>query len=72
MAEEKRPLKSTTRTFDTTKGRVDYVKLSDLIAPNLLQLLDDITDGKYQKQTFDEVLIKKIPSSNYKIGRAHV
>ena len=59
MATEKRSLKSTTRTFDTTQGMLDYAKLADLVAPRLLQLLDDITDGKYLNQTFDEELIKK-------------
>lgn len=58
MAEEKRPLKSTTRTFNTTEGDLTYAELSDLIAPKLLQLLDDITDGKYLNKTFDEKLIQ--------------
>lgn len=58
MATEKRPLESTTRTFDTTKGKLTYAELSDLVAPKLLQLLDDITDGKYLNQIFNENLIK--------------
>ena len=58
MATEERPLESTTRTFDTTKGKLTYVELSDLIAPKLLRLLDDITDGKFISQPFDEKLIK--------------
>ncbi len=58
MATEERPLESTTRTFDTTKGKLTYAELSDLIAPKLLQLLDDITDGKHLDSTFDEALIK--------------
>lgn len=58
MATEKRPLESTTRTFDTTKGKINYAELSDLIAPKLLKLLDNITDGKYLNQPFDEKLIK--------------
>lgn len=58
MATEKRPLESTTRTFDTTKGKINYAELSDLIAPKLLKLLDDITDDKYLNRPFDEELIK--------------
>ena len=58
MATEKRPLESTTRTFNTTKGKINYAELSDSIAPKLLKLLDDITDGKYLNQPFDEKLIK--------------
>ena len=58
MATEERPLESTTRTFDTTKGKLTYGELSDLIAPKLLRLLDDITDGKFISQPFDEKLIK--------------
>ena len=58
MAAEERPLESTTRTFDTAKGKLTYAELSDLIAPKLLQLLDDITDGKYLDKPFDEELIK--------------
>ena len=58
MVAEKRPLESTTRTFDTIKGELTYAELSDLIAPKLLQLLDDITDGKYLDMPFDETLIK--------------
>ncbi len=58
MAAEERPLESTTRTFDTTKGKLTYAELSDLIAPKLLQLLDDITDGKHLDSPFDEALIK--------------
>ena len=62
MAAEKRPLESTTRTFDTVKGKITYVELSDLIAPKLLQLLDEITDEKFTKFPFDEVLIKTFHS----------
>ena len=58
MATEKRPLESTTRTFNTTKGKINYAELSDSIAPKLLELLDDITDEKYLNQPFDEKLIK--------------
>ena len=58
MAAEERPLESTTRTFDTVEGRLTYAELSDLIAPRLLQLLDDITDGKYMDKAFNEELIK--------------
>lgn len=59
MATEERPLKSTTRTFDTIKGQLTYAELSDLIAPKLLQLLDDVTDGKYLASSFDEELVKE-------------
>ena len=62
MAAEKRPLESTTRTFDTVKGKITYVELSDLIAPKLLQLLDEITDEKFTKFPFDEVLIRTFHS----------
>lgn len=58
MVAEKRPLESTTRSFDTAKGKVDYAELSDLIAPKLLKLLDDIVDGKYLERSFSEELIK--------------
>ena len=58
MAAEERPLESATRTFDTVEGRLTYAELSDLIAPRLLQLLDDITDGKYMDKAFNEELIK--------------
>ena len=58
MATEECSLESTTRTFDTTKGRLTYAKLSDLIAPKLLQLLDDIADGKYSEKSFNDELIK--------------
>ncbi|MBQ9017750.1 Fic family protein [Candidatus Saccharibacteria bacterium] len=58
MATEERSLESTTRTFDTTKGKLTYAELSDLIAPKLLQLLDDITDCKFINHSFDEDLIK--------------
>ena len=59
MATEERPLESTTRTFDTIKGKLTYHELSDLVAPKLLQLLDDITDGKYLDKVFNEELIKE-------------
>ena len=62
MDAEKRSLKSTTRTFDTVKGKITYVELSDLIAPKLLQLLDEITDEKFTKFPFDEVLIRTFHS----------
>lgn len=58
MATEERSLDSTTRTFDTAKGKLTYTELSDSIAPKLLQLLDDITDDKFKKLPFDEELIK--------------
>lgn len=58
MAAEERSLKSTTRTFDTAEGKLTYVELSDLVAPKLLQLLDDVVDGKYAGKPFDEELIK--------------
>ena len=59
MDSAERPLESTTRTFDTTNGELTYTELSDLIAPKLLQLLDDITDNKYTNSPFDEKLIKE-------------
>lgn len=62
MDTEKRSLESTTRTFDTVKGKITYVELSDLIAPELLQLLDEITDEKFTKFPFDEVLIRTFHS----------
>ena len=62
MDAEKRPLESTTRTFDTVKGKITYVELSDLIAPKLLQLLDEITDEKFAKFPFDEALIRTFHS----------
>lgn len=58
MVTKERPLKSTTRTFKTTKGELTYAELSDLVAPKLLQLLDNIIDGKYLSQPFNESLIK--------------
>lgn len=58
MATEERSLESTTRTFDTVKGKLTYAELSDLVAPKLLRLLDNITDGKYLNKTFGEELIK--------------
>lgn len=57
MAEEKRSLESTTRTFNTTEGTLTYAELSDKIAPKLLALLDDIVNGKYSNHTFNEELI---------------
>ena len=57
MAEEERSLESTTRTFDTTEGTLTYAELSDKIAPKLLDLLDDIVNGKYANRVFDEELI---------------
>ena len=57
MAKTKLPLKSTTRTFDTAYGTLTYPELSDKIAPNLLKLLDDIADGKYDNKSIDEDLI---------------
>ena len=57
MDKEEQPVESTTRTFDTTKGRITYTELSDLIAPKLLSLLDDVNDGKYREHPFDEELI---------------
>lgn len=59
MVTEKRPLESATRTFDTVKGRLTYAELSDLIAPKLLQLLDNVTDGRYLTVPFNEELVKK-------------
>lgn len=59
MATEERSLESTTRTFDTTKGKIDYAEVSEIVAPRLLQMLDDIVDGKYLNCTFDEELIKE-------------
>lgn len=57
MDKEEQPLESSTRTFDTTRGKITYAELSDLIAPKLLSLLDDINDGKYRELPFDEELI---------------
>lgn len=59
MDSTKQPLESTTRTFATVNSNLTYAELSDLIAPKLLRLLDDITDGKYVNQIFDESLIKE-------------
>lgn len=59
MDQQKRSLNSTTRTFATAQGELTYQQLSDRVAPNLLQLLDNITDGKYLNIPFDETLIKK-------------
>ena len=58
MAEEKRPLESTTRTFQTTRGELTYDELAELIAPKLKALLDEIVDEKYSTQTIDEELSK--------------
>lgn len=58
MAEEERPLESTTRSFKTTKGIVSYAELSDLIAPHLLALFDDISDGKYRERELNEFMIQ--------------
>ena len=57
MDSEERPLESTTRTFDTTEGVLTYAELSDLIAPKLLKLLDDITNGEFINRPYDESLI---------------
>lgn len=59
MDSAKQPLKSTTRTFDTTHGKLTYAELSDLIAPNLLQLLDDIDNKNYADRDFDVELIQE-------------
>ena len=59
MDSKERPLESTTRTFATTKGKLTYAELSDLVAPKLLQLMDNIADGKYANRAFDEELIKE-------------
>ena len=58
MAEEKRPLESTTRTFQTTKGELTYDELSDLIAPKIKQLIDEIGEYKYANRKIDEDLIR--------------
>ena len=58
MAEEKRALKSTTRTFQTAKGELTYAERSDLIAPKLKNLLDEIVDDKYSDRTLNEDLIQ--------------
>ena len=42
MDSQKQPLKSTTRTFETAKGILTYPELSDLIAPKLMKLLDEL------------------------------
>mgnify|MGYP002624741981 CR=1 FL=1 len=57
MDSEEHPLESTTRTFDTTEGVLTYAELSDLIAPKLLKLLDDITNGEFINRPYDESLI---------------
>jgi fido (protein-threonine AMPylation protein) len=48
---------SLTRTFDTPQGVLTYAQLADTIAPNLLALLDDVADGKYTSNPYDETLI---------------
>ena len=58
MDSQKQPLESTTRTFKTTKGTLTYAELSDLIAPKLLQLLDDIADEKYRNHQINEDMIQ--------------
>lgn len=58
MAEEKRPL-GTTRTFGTTEGTLSYAELAEKIAPNLVQLLDDIDAHKFRSRTFDPELIQE-------------
>ena len=59
MAAQERPLNSTTRTFETTKGTLTYAELSDLIAPKVLELLDEITEQKYINSPFDEQFIQE-------------
>ena len=48
-----------TRTFATTSGTLTYAQLADLIAPQLLDLLSDITDEKFAKREFNENLIRE-------------
>ena len=57
-------LKSTTRTFETTKGLLTYAELSEQIAPNLLDLIYNIADSKYADSQLDEDLIRNF---HYKI-----
>lgn len=59
MDPQKQPLKSTTRTFETTKGILTYAELSDLIAPNLKKLLNDIADEQYRNRLIDEDMIQE-------------
>ena len=59
MDPQEQPLESTTRTFETVKGALTYAELSDLIAPNLVKLLDDINDGEYRNRPIDEEMIQE-------------
>lgn len=59
MDSQKQPLESTTRTFETTRGTLTYAELSDMIAPNLKALLEDIADGKYSNEKINEDMIRK-------------
>lgn len=62
MDSQEQPLESTTRTFETTKGTLTYAELSDLIAPHLKLLLEDIANGKFQNEEIDEDMIREFHS----------
>ncbi|MDR0950835.1 MAG: Fic family protein [Candidatus Ancillula sp.] len=46
-----------TRTFQTTKGKLTYAELADLVAPKLLAIQKNIIEGAYSERTLDESLI---------------
>ena len=50
---------SLTRTFPTSRGLLTYQELADAVAPNLLELLADVADGRFASRAFDEALIRE-------------
>lgn len=49
---------SLTRYLETTRGVLSYAQVADLVADELLELLDEIADGQYENRPLDSELLQ--------------
>ena len=54
---------SSTRSFDTSRGSLTYVELSDAIAPLLEALLEEVLRGDFAGKPVNEELVKDFHSA---------
>lgn len=60
--EDEAPESSLTRYLETTRGVLSYAKVADLVADELLELLEEIADGTYEDHPLDGDLLQTFHS----------
>ncbi|MGN6221866.1 MAG: Fic family protein [Microbacterium sp.] len=56
--EDEAPASSLTRFLETTRGLLSYAEVADIVAEELLGLLDDIAAGEFSAKSLDDDLLR--------------